>query len=67
MGDGEFGTRCYINGLFAVLNPLSPCTDVKASSGGLRQMGSWDSWRPLKFFSARPIPSVLYYSRNIGR
>lgn len=64
MGDGEFGTRCYIYGLFAVLNPLSPCIDVKATSGGLREMGSWDSWRPKSIFSLRPIPSVLYYSRK---
>ena len=64
MGDGEFGTRSYLNGFFSVENPLSSCIDVKASDGGLREMGSWSSWKTSKLFSVRPIPSVLYYSRK---
>ena len=64
MGDGEFGTRGYLNGIFSINNPLSACIDVKAEKGGLRDMGSWSSWRPKNFFSVRPIPSVLYYSRK---
>jgi hypothetical protein len=34
------------------------------SEGGLRQMGSWDGWRPKKMFDPRPIPSVLYLARK---
>ena len=64
MGDGEFGTRCYLAGKLAISNPLSSCIDIKAATGGLREMGSWDSWRPKSIFSPRPIPSVLYYSRK---
>jgi hypothetical protein len=27
-------------------------------------MGSWDSWRPTRFFAPRPMPSVLYFVRK---
>ena len=27
-------------------------------------MGSWDGYRPKKWFSPRPIPSVVYYFRR---
>ncbi|WP_323788706.1 glycosyltransferase family A protein [Psychroserpens sp.] len=64
MGDGEFGMRLYLNGLKSVSNPLASCVDVKAGTGGLREMGSWDAFRPSNFFAARPIPSVLYYFRT---
>lgn len=64
MGDGEFGLRCYLNGLKSVSNPLAYCLDVKAAEGGLRQMGSWDGLRPTKFFAPRPIPSVNYFARK---
>jgi predicted permease len=37
---------------------------VKAATGGLREMGSWDAFRPSKFLAPRPIPSVLYYFRT---
>src|SRR5690606_33192491 len=32
--------------------------------GGLREMGSWDAFRPGNLFSPRPVPSVLYYFRK---
>lgn len=64
MGDGEFGLRCLLHGFRLVLNPLAYCLDIKAPTGGLRQMGSWDSWRPTRFFAPRPVPSVLYFIRK---
>lgn len=63
-GDGEFGARCYLNGFLSVSNPFACCVDVKAPTGGLRQMGSWDSFRPTRFFAPRPVPSILYYVRK---
>lgn len=64
MGDGEFGLRAYLNNIKSVSNPFAFCIDVKAPSGGLRQMGSWDAFRSKKWFSPRPIPSVLYLFRK---
>ncbi|MDX1774844.1 glycosyltransferase family A protein [Oceanihabitans sediminis] len=64
MGDGEFGMRVYLAGLKSVSNPYASCIDVKAGTGGLREMGSWDAFRPSNFFAPRPIPSVLYYFRK---
>jgi glycosyltransferase involved in cell wall biosynthesis len=64
MGDGEFGLRAYLNGLKSISNPFASCIDVKAGTGGLRQMGSWDAFRPKKLFAPRPIPSVLYLFRK---
>ena len=64
MGDGEFGMRVFLNDIKSISNPLASCIDVKAGTGGLREMGSWDSFRPSNFFAARPIPSVLYYFRK---
>ncbi len=64
MGDGEFGLRAYLNGFKSISNPYASCIDVKAATGGLRQMGSWDAFRPKNIFSPRPIPSVLYLFRK---
>ncbi|PWK18614.1 GT2 family glycosyltransferase [Xanthomarina spongicola] len=64
MGDGEFGMRVYLDGIKSVSNPFASCIDVKAATGGLREMGSWDAFRPSTFFAPRPIPSVLYYFRR---
>lgn len=64
MGDGEFGLRVYLKGIKSVSNPYASCIDVKAGTGGLREMGSWDAFRPATFLSPRPIPSVLYYFRK---
>ena len=64
MGDGEFGMRLYLEGIKSISNPLASCIDVKAGTGGLREMGSWDSFRPSTFFAPRPIPSVLYFFRR---
>ena len=63
MGDGEFGVRVYLEGIRSVSNPLASCIDVQAGTGGLREMGSWDAFRPSTFLAPRPIPSVLYYFR----
>src|SRR5690606_12856606 len=64
MGDGEFGLRVYLGGMLSVSNPYASCIDVKAGTGGLRELGSWDAFRPSNFFAPRPIPSVLYYYRT---
>jgi glycosyltransferase involved in cell wall biosynthesis len=64
MGDGEFGLRVYLQGIKSVSNPYASCIDVKAGTGGLREMGSWDAFRPSNFLAPRPIPSVLYYFRR---
>lgn len=64
MGDGEFGLRAFIAGFISINNPLACCIDIKAPVGGLRQMGSWDAFRPTKFWAPRPIPSVLYLARK---
>lgn len=64
MGDGEYGLRCYLQGFKNMSNPDGKRIHLKVSSGGLREMGSWDAFRSLKLFSPRPIPSVLYLSRK---
>lgn len=62
--DAEFGLRFYLVGFKSVSNPLAKRTHLKASTGGLREQGSWDSFRPTRFFAPRPVPSVLYLSRK---
>jgi glycosyltransferase involved in cell wall biosynthesis len=64
MGDGEFGLRAYLAGFKNINNPLAERLHLKAEQGGLRQMGSWDEFRPKKIFAPRPIPSVLYLYRK---
>lgn len=64
MGDGEFGLRAYLNGYKNISNPKAKRIHLKVESGGLRQMGSWDGWRPKKMLGPRPVPSVLYLSRK---
>ena len=63
-GDGEFGLRAYLFGFNNISNPSSSRVHLKVSEGGLRQMGSWDGFRPKKWFAPRPIPSVLYLIRK---
>lgn len=63
-GDGEFGLRCRLLGFRSISNPRAFCVDIKAPTGGLREMGSWDSFRPTSLFSPRPVPSILYHSRK---
>ena len=64
MGDSEFGLRAYLYGFLNISNPFAERLHLKAGTGGLREMGSWDAFRPSTFFSPRPIPSVLYYFRR---
>lgn len=64
MGDGEFGLRAFLYGYRNISNPNAKRVHLKVSQGGLRQMGSWDGWRPKGLFSPRPIPSVLYLARR---
>lgn len=64
MGDGEFGLRAYLAGFKSISHPLAKRIHLKIGSGGLRQLGSWDAFRPKKFFSPRPLPSVLYLYRK---
>jgi len=64
MGDGEFGMRAYISGVRSVSNPNAKRLHLKVSSGGLRDMGSWDGFRPKKWFAPKPIPSVIYFYKK---
>lgn len=64
MGDGEFGLRALLAGFKVISNPMAFIIDFKAPTGGLRQMGSWDAWRPTSLLAPRPIPSVLYLIRK---
>ena len=64
MGDGEFGMRAYLSGLRNVQNPYAKRIHLKVGQGGLRQMGSWDAYRPKSFWAPRPVPSVLYLQRK---
>jgi glycosyltransferase involved in cell wall biosynthesis len=64
MGDGEFGLRAYLAGYKNISNPKAKRIHLKVGQGGLRQMGSWDGWRPKKWNAPRPVPSVLYLSRK---
>jgi len=64
MGDGEYGLRAYLNGYKNISNHKAKRIHLKVGEGGLRQMGSWDGWRPKKLFGPRPVPSVLYLSRK---
>lgn len=64
MGDGEFGLRAYLSGYQIISNPYAKRIHLKVESGGLREMGSWDAFRPKGLFAPRPIPSVLYFVRK---
>ena len=64
MGDGEFGMRLYLAGFLNISNPFAERIHLKVSSGGLREMGSWDAFRPKKLLAPRPVPSVLYFFRR---
>lgn len=64
MGDGEFGLRAFLGGYPLISNPCAHRLHLKVGTGGLRQMGSWDAFRPKKLMSPRPIPSVLYFTRK---
>jgi glycosyltransferase involved in cell wall biosynthesis len=64
MGDGEYGLRAYLHGFLNVSNPYAKRLHLKVGTGGLREMGSWDAFRTQKWFSPRPIPSVLYFFRR---
>ncbi len=64
MGDGEFGLRATLGGFLVVSNPFAKRIHLKVDTGGLRQMGSWDAFRPNNILSPRPVPSVLYLIRK---
>lgn len=64
MGDGEFGLRAYLAGFKNISNPVAKRVHLKVGEGGLRQMGSWDGWRPKSWWAPRPVPSVLYLIRK---
>jgi glycosyltransferase involved in cell wall biosynthesis len=64
MGDGEFGIRAYMSGFKSVSNPYAKRLHLKVPSGGLREMGSWDGFRPKKMFAPKPIPSVIYFYKK---
>lgn len=60
MGDAEFAYRAYMNGVKSISNPKAHRVHLKVSEGGLREMGSWDGFRPKRWFAPKPIPSVIY-------
>lgn len=60
MGDSEFGIRAYLNGYKSISNPYGKRVHLKVSSGGLREIGHWDAFRPKKLFAPKPVPSVIY-------
>lgn len=60
MGDGEFGIRAYLNGYKSISNPYASRIHLKVSDGGLREIGSWDGYRSKKWFSPKPVPSVVF-------
>jgi GT2 family glycosyltransferase len=64
MGDAEFGLRAFLNGFKVISSPLASRIHLKVESGGLRQMGSWDAFRPKSLVAPRPVPSVLYLFRK---
>lgn len=64
MGDGEYGLRAHLKGYVNISNPHAKRIHLKVGTGGLRQMGSWDGFRPKKWFGPRPVPSVLYQFRT---
>ena len=64
MGDGEYGARVYKDGFNIISNPNAKRIHLKFHSGGLREIGSWDSLHPTSILSPRPIPSVLYFFRK---
>lgn len=64
MGDGEYGLRAYLAGFHNISNPYAKRIHLKVGEGGLRQMGSWDGFRPKSWLAPRPVPSVLYFYRK---
>jgi len=64
MGDGEFGYRAYRLGFKSISNHKAFRVHLKVPSGGLREMGSWDGFRPKKWFAPKPVPSVIYLFRK---
>jgi len=64
MGDGEFGLRAHIAGFASISNSQAKRLHLKVGEGGLREMGSWDGFRPKNWFAPRPVPSVLYLYRR---
>lgn len=60
MGDGEFAFRAYVHGVRSISNSKAFRVHLKVDTGGLREMGSWDGFRPKKWFAPKPIPSVIY-------
>jgi hypothetical protein len=53
-----------LSGFRNISNPKAKRIHLKVGEGGLRQMGSWDGWRPKKWWGPRPIPSILYLYRK---
>ncbi len=60
MGDSEFGLRAYLYGFKSISNPYGKRVHLKVGSGGLREIGHWDGFRPKKLFAPKPVPSVTY-------
>ena len=66
MGDNEFGTRCYLNGINIISNPKAKRTHLKTEVGGLRTFGHWDGLRTFKFLNLGQYQVFFIYLENIG-
>lgn len=56
MGDGEFGYRAYLHGFKSISNHKAPRVHL-SKEGGFAEMGSWDGFRPTKWFAPQTTPS----------
>ncbi len=64
MGDGEFSYRAYLQGIKSISNYQASRVHLKVGEGGLREMGSWDGFRPTKWLAPKPVPSVIYLTKK---
>ena len=57
-----------MHGIKSISNHKAFRVHLKVGTGGLREMGSWDGFRPTKWFAPKPVPSVLYlYKKYLPR
>ena len=56
MGDGEYGLEPIYMDLKNISNPHAQRLHLKVGVGGLRQMGSWDGFRPKKMVFSQTHP-----------
>lgn len=59
-GDTEFGLRSYLNGFISISNPKAIRYHIKSTTGGMRDWGSINSFKPMSFWGPRPDLGTLY-------